>query len=201
MREYRATRVNGAFDWQDIDVAALENRYFDTPDSYGAFAQLCYDDDNLYVRLVKTEEQTLLTESGILGMPCLDSCLEFFFCPMENDTRYFNIEFNAGGCVFFGVGSGVHDLMRLIPESGDTADWFSPEICRTEEGWELVLTVPCSLIRRVFADFEIKEGKTMRANFYTCADNTVPPHYLSWNAIEGEPFRYHRPECFGLIKL
>ena len=201
IKEYTATKVEGAIDWQDIDCATMDYRYFDTDESYSAFAQVAYDDENLYVHLVKTEEETLTTQSGILGLPCLDSCLEFFFCPMENDTRYFNIEFNSQGCVFFGFGSNADTLFRLVPEGADTADWFSPEIEKTEEGWELTLTIPYSLIRRIFPDFEMKDGKTMRANFYTCADNTNPPHYLSWNEIAGEPFRYHRPECFGIIKF
>lgn len=201
MKEYTATKLNSEIDWNDIDVADMECRYFDTPESYSAYGQLAYDDGNLYVHLVKIEENTLTTQGGVLGSPCLDSCLEFFFCPMEGDNRYFNIEFNSNGCIFLGVGSGVHDLMRLVSESGDTADWFSPEINKTDEGWDITYTIPYSFIRRVFADFEMTSGKTMRANFYTCADNTEPPHYLSWNPIEGEPFRYHRPGCFGLIKF
>ena len=201
IKEYTATKVSGEIDWQDVDVATMDYRYFDTDESYGAYGQVCYDDENLYVHLVKTEEETLTTQEGILGSPCLDSCLEFFFCPMENDTRYFNIEFNSQGCVFFGFGSNADTLFRLVPEGADTAEWFSPEIEMTEDGWELTLTIPYSLIRRIFPEFEMKDGKTMRANFYTCADNTNPPHYLSWNEIAGEPFRYHRPECFGIIKF
>ena len=201
MKEYTATKVNGAIDWESVDTAQMEYSYFDTPESYAGYGQLAYDDDNLYVHLVKMEEETLTTQSGPLGSPCVDSCLEFFFCPMEGDDRYFNIEFNSNGCIFLGVGSGVHDLMRLVAEEGDTADWLSPEINKTDEGWDITYTVPYAFIRRVFRDFEMKDGKTMRANFYTCADNTEPPHYLSWSPIVGEPFRYHRPECFGLIRF
>lgn len=201
MKEYKATRVSDAPVWEDIDVIEIDNKYLDTPDGIEAYAQLAYDDTRLYVHLYKIEEDTLATQTGPASAPCLDSCLEFFFCPEENDKRYFNIEFNSLGCVFFGFGTSGADLLRILAEDGDTAKYFEPIIEKTECGWEIFYTVPYSLIRRVFPDFEMKDGKTMRANFFTCADNTCPPHYKSWSEVTGEPFTFHKQHCFGIIKF
>ena len=43
------------------------------------------------------------------------------------------------------------------------------------------------------------EGKKIRSNCFKCSDNSTPPHYLSWNLVEGEPFTFHKPECFGIM--
>ena len=199
--EYTATKVTGTPDWDSIPKAHMENKYLDTPDIYRAFAQLAYDDEKLYVHLSKKEAETLATQTGTLGAPCLDSCLEFFFSPMEGDTRYFNIEFNSLGCVFLGFGTCPEDLFRLVAEDGDTAKYFQPEVRKNDDGWEIFYTVPYSLIRRMFPDFEMVKGKTMRANFYTCADNTVPPHYKSWSRVTTDPFTFHNPSCYGKINF
>jgi hypothetical protein len=36
-------------------------------------------------------------------------------------------------------------------------------------------------------------------NFYKCADETISPHYLSWNPIDAPAPDFHRPEFFGEI--
>ena len=48
-----------------------------------------------------------------------------------------------------------------------------------------------------FTVFKAYSGKKMLANCYKCADKSEPPHYMAWSPIVGEPFRFHRPECFG----
>lgn len=107
-------------------------------------------------------------------------------------------EFNFNGCMFLGFGSGISDLTRLITEPDEV---FKPEISKTDEGWEIFYSVPYTFIRRFFPDFEVKEGKIMRANCYKCADFSTPPHYLSWNLVTKEPLSFHTPDCFGEMKF
>ena len=83
-----------------------------------ATGQVCYDEEALYVRLTAKEKNIRAEGKGPLDAPCEDSCLEFFFCPMMEDNRYFNIEYNPNCCIYLGFASGVHDLVRLIPENG-----------------------------------------------------------------------------------
>ena len=194
MRVYGIRKMTDA-GWDAIPVLPIDHTYFDTPEHIRAQAQISYDDEAILVHLSTVERNFRAVEKGPLGSPCEDSCLEFFFCPMEGDRRYFNIEFNPNGCIFLGFGSGIADLVRLVPEEG--AEIFSPAITRGEDAWEITYRVPVSFVRRFFPDFSICAGKRMRANCYKCADLSEPAHYMSWSPIVGEPFKFHRPECYG----
>ena len=196
MNTYILKKANGTLDWASIEKISIDIPYLDTPDDISANAQICYNDEEFLVHLSTAEKNIRAAESGPVGVPCEDSCLEFFFCPMENDTRYFNIEFNMNACVYLGFGSNVINLVRLVPEE-TVEEMFAPKINKTADGWEIFYRVPYTLIRRFFPDFKVYSGKQMRANCYKCADLSEPPHYLSWNKIEGEPFTFHKSHCFG----
>ncbi len=181
--------------WDSIPVADINIPYLDTPDNITAKGQLAYGDDALMVHLVTCEETTRAEEKGELGSPWFDSCLEFFFRPMEDDIRYFNIEFNSLGTQFFGFGENVEELTRLIV---DKERIFEYKINKLDGGWEIFYKIPYSYIKIFFPDFKVYGGKIMYANFYKCADFSEPPHYLSWNEVERcEDFTFHRPDLFG----
>ncbi len=194
MRSYTIEKMTDA-GWDKIPALEIDHRYFETPDEIKAYAKLAYDDEAILVRLFTEEKIIRAVETGPLGSPCEDSCLEFFFSPMEGDLRYFNIEFNSNGCMYLGFGTNIKDLVRLLP--GDEKDPFSYEIKKEEGAWEITYRVPYDFIRRFFPTFEVYPGKHMRANCYKCADLSQPPHYMAWSPIVGEPFKFHRPECYG----
>ncbi len=196
MKTYTIKKANGTPDWNAIPSLDIDVPYLTTPSDITAKAQICYNDEELLVHLSTVEANIRAEENGPLCSPCEDSCLEFFFCPGEGDMRYFNVEFNMNGCVYLGIGSNVKDLVRLIPEE-PVSEMFKPDIRKTADGWEIFYRVPYTLIRRFFPDFKVYAGKEMRANCYKCADLSEPPHYLSWNPIEGEPFTFHKSDCFG----
>lgn len=200
MKEYVIHRTVGAPDWERIPSLAIDIPYKDSPDDIRAFAQIAYDGEQLYVHLLCEEKYIRAEETGLIGSPCEDSCLEFFFAPNEGDDRYFNIEFNLNGCMYLGFGSGLATLARLLPDADP--DPFHPTIRKTDGGWEIYYTVPYAFVRCFFPDFTAVSGKAMRANCYKCSDLTVPAHYFSWNEItwdesRGERFTYHKPACFG----
>ena len=199
MNYYRIKKACREIDWSTVERLKMECKYLDTPEQIGAFAQICYNKDGIQVHLWSENDDVRAVENGPLGSPCEDSCLEFFFSPMEGDLRYFNIEFNSNGCLFLGFGSSVSDLTRLILD--DPNALFNPKICRTDTGWEIFYTVPYQFIRRFFPDFEIKQGKTVRANCYKCADLTVPANYLSWSPVDPDHFTFHAPTHFGTMEF
>ena len=199
MKHYGIKLVSNGFSWQDIPVLEMECYYKNTPDSIKAYAQICCGEDSLNVHLWTTEPSRREEEKDLLGSPCLDSCLEFFFSPMENDKRYFNVEFNANGCLFLGIGSCLEDLTRLVSSDFVAERIIIPQIDKKDGGWDLFYSIPFEFIRRFFPDFKPCEGKSMKANCYKCSDRGEYPHYLSWSPIEGLPFSYHRAECFGTM--
>ncbi len=195
MRSYTITPIQGAANWSAIPALPIDVQLWGTKTDITAQAQLCYDSEALHVRLSATEAHIRAEETGPLGSPCQDSCLEFFFCPMEDDRRYFNIEFNPNGCMYLGFGNDRYTLIRLVSEK----KILVPDIRRTSDGWELFYSIPFAFIRNFFPGFEAKAGKVMRANFYKCGDLTVNEHYLSWNPIDNPKPNYHLPDYFAPI--
>ena len=133
-------------------------------------------------------------------MPCEDSCLEFFFCPVAEDPHYFNIEYNFNGCMYLGYGTGLEDLIRLIPNER-AEEIFCPEIRTTETGWEIFYRIPYSFIQQLLPQAQLSAGQTIRGNFYVCSDLSEPAYYRSWNPVSTEPFTFHRSECFGVMEF
>ncbi len=196
MLSYEIKKINGKPDWNEIPTLEMTSAYLDTPKSTSAFAQLAYDGGAIYVHLRTKEDETRCVETDILGKPYEDSCLEFFFSAEEGDRRYFNIEMNSNKCLFLGFGTGVGNSARLVI---DTESTFKPEVSRTEDGWEIFYRIPYSFVRIFYPDFAPRAGKRIRANCYKCAEKMTPGHFLSWSPIVGEPFTFHKPECFGLM--
>lgn len=203
-KTYDIKMIHEAPNWDEIEPLALDVYYEQTPRDIKAFAQICCNEDAFFLHL-KTEEKNILKEeAGPLGMPCNDSCLEFFFRPEAEDLRYFNIEYNANGCAFLGFGSDRYNLVRLLPKAG-AADGvnqiFTPEIKEFEGGWEIFYKIPFDFIRNFFPGFKVYEGKELFANCYKCADKTNPPNYLSWNELTSDSLDFHAPCEFGKMTL
>lgn len=100
--EYFVKRVD-VLEWTGINRAELVHTGWLEPEPIRAWAQLCHDGENLYVRMEAEEAPVRATLTGVLDQVCDDSCLEFFFAPDSEDSRYFNFEFNPVGGVELGI--------------------------------------------------------------------------------------------------
>lgn len=192
MRTY--TILPKTSDWNDIPIAPIDTRLWTRETDISATAQVCYDDEALYVRLTAKETDIRAEETGRIGVPSKDSCLEFFFSPIEGDTRYFNFEFNPALCMHIGFGSCRQNSARLLPKPSAN---INPEVIRTEEGWELTYQITFDFIRQFFPNFAAEQGKKMRGNFYKCGELTPTEHYFAWNPVDTPTPDFHRPEFFG----
>ena len=198
MNTYKIVKKPSILNWNEIPVANIGIQLQDKPVDISATAQLCYDNDTLYVRLAAKETNIRAEYNGLLDAPCEDSCLEFFFCPIYGDDRYFNIEYNPNSCIYLGIASCLNDLVRLIPEFGFP---FSPITVVDSEGWEISYKIPFEFIRRFFPEFNPTTGTKMKGNFYKCGDLTVEEHYLCWNQITSDPVSFHRVCDFGILEF
>ena len=88
MRNYTILRKPENLDWSTIPAASIDNLLWTPSVDITSKAQLCYDGEAIYVRLSAKEANIRAEENGPLGTPCQDSCLEFFFAPIEGDDRY-----------------------------------------------------------------------------------------------------------------
>lgn len=196
-RQYQIQKITGKPDWNKIEKAPIDRKLWLPCEQISAYAQLAYDDSRLYVRL-HAEEPTIRAENtGILDQPCQDSCLEFFLSPAEGDARYLNIEMNPNCCLYFGIGTGRDDLVRLLPAGGAGA--LDARCMRSETGWDLYYALSFSLLRLFFPAF--RPDGIMRGNFYKCGDLTQREHYLSWNRVACAEPDFHRPEFFGELEF
>ena len=194
MRTHVISKKPKHLDWAQLPVAAIDHLLWTPEVGISAAAQICYDENALYVHLSAKEEHIRAENTGLLDQPCEDSCLEFFFSPIPGDDRYFNVEFNPNCCMYLGLGYNVDTLVRLLPEGGAP---FNPKATRTEDGWEITYQIPYTFIRQFFPEFSAESGKRIRANFYKCGDETVQPHYFAWNRVTSETPAFHRPCDFG----
>lgn len=199
MREYTIVRRPEPLDWAQVPELAIDNVLWNTEAGVRAWAQLCWDDAALHLRL-RARERDIRAEHPAeehLAMPCEDSCLEFFFSPAPGDARYFNIEFNPNCCMYLGFGGERALRLRLIPKRNP----FEPETRRTADGWEIAYRIPFTFIRQFYPDFAPQPGDELRANCYKCGDKTVREHYLSWNPCTSPTPDFHCPADFGRMRF
>lgn len=197
MKTYTMKKVNGTPDWSKIPTLNIENVQWVDSIDITAWAQLCWDDEGLFVRMEAIEPNIRMEETGNLACVCNDSCLEFFFSPTER-SDYFNIEMNPNRSVWIGVGTGKSgELIRLLVSKIE--EKFNSKVEMTEKGWVLTYKIPFAFIKRFFADFEAKEGGSIRGNLYKCGDRTVKPHWMTWNYVDIDHPAFHCPEFFGTL--
>lgn len=193
MKRYGIRRFTA---WADIEPLSISENLWLPPTDIAAWAQIARDGEALRVRLTAREQAIRAEETGPLGRPCEDSCLEFFLSPMPGDTRYVNIEFNPNGCMWLGLGDGRFRT-RLLPEE----DWFQPKPFAIPDGWGIEYRVPFDFLRTLFPGFSPAPGHVLRANCYKCGDKTDRPHYLAWNPVASDTPNFHRPRDFGEMTL
>ena len=163
-----------------------------------AQAQLCWDDEGIFVHLSCKEKNIRKELTEKLDPIWEDSCLEFFLRPTE-DMHYFNFEFNPNCALFLGYSMGKPNITRLILP--DHMEPFKPVVRFSEDGWEITYFVPFGFIQNFFRDFKPESGLQFYGNCYKCGDLTVQEHYLSWNKIEQEKLSFHTPQFFGRMIL
>ena len=200
MKQVNIPFVENEIDWTAIPQIAIQEQVRVYESEATAYAQICYTKDALQVRLTANEPEILRNENDPLGMPCKDSCLEFFFCPKVDDIRYFNFEFNPNACMFLGFGPSIDELTRLIPIENQKEELFAPEVSFHDGGWSVCFRVPYAFIRRFVPDFTPEPGSAIKGNFYKCGELLQQPHCLAWCMVarEGRSI-FHTPEQFGTL--
>ena len=203
MKQLQVQLVSDLVDWTKIPSVEIDYRLKDRPTDVRAFAQICRTDTALLLRMYAFEEEIRAEETGRNGIPCNDSCLEFFFSPHSDENKYFNIEINPNGCMYLGIGTNVHNLIRLVfEEDAQQESIFKIQTEQSNDYWCVTYQIPYWFIREFFPKFTPDAGTQIRANFYKCADLSEKPHYLAWNPIyTKKPGAFHTPEEFGLLEF
>lgn len=198
MKTYEVTHITGQPDWSTIPVAPIDQYLWSDVRSIIPSAQAAWDEEALYVRLQAIEPHILARFTGNLDEVCKDSCLEFFFCPVEGD-RYFNFEGNPNGSMYVGYGRPGSARCRLY--RGNFKEILQIKPFEIPGGWGLEMRIPVSFVQIFVPDFKLYAGQTLQGNFFKCGDETEQEHYMSWNPVEVPHPNFHLPEFFGNLKL
>ena len=199
MRQYTIKKVTGEIDWAKVPTLDVDNYLWCEPLDIKMKSQICYSEEGLHVHLRAWEKDIRAELHEPMSMICEDSCMEFFFRPMEGDLRYFNLEINPNGQMYIGFGPNMPKLVRLALQEEDTL--LQKKWNYTEDGWEVFYTFPVEVIRVFFPGYELKSGMKIYANSYKCGDETVKPHFIAWNPVDVVVPSFHEPEHFGLMVL
>ena len=194
MKSYTIQKTCGAPNWEKIPAMVMEYLPWSDPVDIKAKTQICWDAEALYIRQEAKEAVIRAEETGPLCMPCLDSCMEFFFRPTER-APYINVEINPNKAIYLGYGPVPRCLTRLLPPKVE--ELFDIQVEFTADGWVLCYRIPFMFIQWFFPEFEAKEGGVMHANAYKCGNKTVRKHYMAWNPIEDRTNGFHCPQYFG----
>ena len=184
--------------WDNVTKEELLCQPWETIDHIRTWFQLCWNEQGLHIRMQSVEKDILCRFDGLLDSVCKDSCMEFFFSP-QPDGRYINIEINPNGALYVGLCYERSKYARLVRT--DMKNVLQLRTFTTEDGWGIEYTVPLSFLSLFYPDLNLQAGKQMRANFYKCGDDTVTPHYITWNHVGTPAPDYHQPAYFGQVIL
>ena len=71
---------------------------------------------------------------------------------------------------------------------------------RHENGWwAMSFTLPGSFLQEIYGK-QLSSGGIVKGNFYKC-DETIHPHFGTWNRVVAPQPDFHRPECFGEMQV
>lgn len=183
--------------WDQVPTVELHHTGWLPPAPVSARAQVCYNDEGLFLRMEAAEAPVRATLRDPLSQVCNDSCLEFFLAPDAADERYLNFEFNPLGTLYLGFGGARPTRVRQIVRSAEAL--FLPEPFFTAEGWGICWQIPFDFLRNYFPAFAPR-GE-VAGNFYKCGDETARPHYLSWAPMRSETPDFHRRQDFGTLRF
>ena len=194
MKEAIVYKKKGAINWAELPALPIDNLLLVESTQVKARAQICYDEENLYLHFTAWEQEIRVEEEGLLGMPCWDSCMEFFFIPNMDEPEYINLEMNPAAITLTAKGAERGSRPRLDIH-GENVKVES--LIKGEEGWTVMAFISYDFLLKHYSHCD----KNMRANFYKCGDKTVRKHYSTWNPVETPAPDYHRPEYFGKLVL
>lgn len=185
-----------SIDWSLAEAQALEECAWSPNKAPGAAVQALYlRGEALLFRVRSFAKPSRAEAVGPDSAVWEDSCLECFFS--FDEKNYVNLEANANSALRASFGperkgrAFLREMDIPMPQARAAV---------TEEGWELVFTVPVGCVSALWG-VELKPGTAFTANFYSCGDKTPAPHFASWNPIDTPAPDFHRPEFFGSLSI
>lgn len=131
-----------------------------------------------------------------------DSCVELFIA-FNNESHYYNLEFNCMGTALVEYGAGKQGRVtinkQLIKKIESHNSIKTSTVNNGLIEWELTLKIPFTVFE--YHTITSLKNQVCSVNFYKCGDELPEPHYLSWNNLVSLNPDFHLPEFFGHVKF
>jgi hypothetical protein len=160
-----------------------------------------HSENEIWLKYYVNEKNLRAIETKTNGNIYKDSCVEFFISPGEEN--YYNFEFSCIGTTHLAWGPGRHNrkfvdpviIKKLEIESSLGDQPFGEKTGNFN--WELMIRIPLECF--AFSNLSTFKGLKAKANFFKCGDETLEPHFVTWNPVKTTSPDYHRPEFFGEV--
>lgn len=175
----------------------------DFPKTLPVIVWIAHDNDKFFLYYEIENEMVRAANTRDFGSVWEDSCVEFFM-QKEGETHYRNFECNILGVLLASDHETREKSEKMSEEIMQSIVRFSTIQQKFKDGnqlcdWTMYLEIPKNAMG--FSDQDILSGKTIKANFYKCGDETPEPHFISWNPIDLPKPNFHVPEFFGTLEL
>lgn len=158
---------------------------------------IAHREEAIYVKFYASEPYVLARFHAPNDPVYRDSCVEFFVA--FDNAGYYNLEFNCLGTCLMQYGKDITHRESIDPAIIRQIKTYA---ALQQEGvgpcrWELTLAIPLTVFKhhRLASVAE----RTIRANFQKCGDDTLQPHFLTWQKIETPGPDFHQPRFFGEV--
>ncbi len=205
MNQYTVKKVNHSFSWNDTAPANIAIINWHTPENnpdYNpkATAKIVHNEDAIIMQLTAEDDFVRNEVFSINGPVCDDSCMEVFIAPPCKPDTYFNLEINAVGIAYLGVGKIRENRIKVDPEIIKKHIIIATETSNLDSEkrgkWQLSVIMKKSIFP-IIMGCEFTSGRGT-GNFYKCGCRAVR-HYLSWNPIQTQYPDFHTPQFFGEV--
>lgn len=203
--EYIAPLFASKNDIKDVPAASISSFHWEMPgysrpESYAAM--FAVENQGLYARLWSFENNIRCECTERDDPVYTDSCLELFLMPVEGDSRYVNFEVNKNGVYLSQIGEKRENRI-FIKEVSSLEPVITPlEVEKDgKTAWGCEIFLPDSFIADIYQTNYSTTERTIKGNFYKCADSSITPHYGAFFPVTTLPPGFHNPDCFGSILL
>lgn len=194
---YRIARINSMDEFEKAELFRLEHYLWESTYQPEVFGRLAYLPGREFVlKMVCREANPVRVYKNNDDPVCRDSCMEAFlnFKPSDTGPGYVSFEMNANGALLSSLGTGRHNRV-FLKDMGLAA--LRPEVVINPDFWQVQLTIPVTLLGRLYGEIDFETGRSIRGNFYKCGDETPSPHYGAWSRVCSEQPDFHLPQYFG----
>jgi len=190
--EFRPENLSAA--WKELEEWEIACYPWAEEGSYQprACARIGVRDGGLCVLMYALEPEIQAKETEVGALVCIDSCLEFFFQPVEGDERFVNCEINPLATLHLGIGKARSErtVLRTLPEG------IAPVASEHKgEWWAVYYEIPAAFIEETFGK---PMSRVIRANCYACGGKD---HYGTLFQVGTPNPDFHRPEYFAEIAV